>query len=153
LRPFDHGALWSFLCPIYDSLMDCFFCLMFHVMWNETWINGMFTKTKEFLYSNWIIIGTCSNEKKIEQVIGLSLSVALFRDISWVTKYNGSFKIACFSQCVDFWWAQFHFRLASSSNNSISHQPNHILINSFFLFLFFLMLFIFNFLKLDLIFP
>ena len=139
-----------------------FFGLMFHVMWNETWrishVNENERKSLLKLNNNWNVF----KWEKIEHVIGLSLSLSLSahfmsNQIKWI------FHIVCFitrrpasttrfSQCIDFWWAQFHFRLASSSNNTISHQPNHTH-QIFFSFSFLLnVVSFFNFLKLDLIF-
>ena len=77
--------------------------------------------------------------------------------ISWVTTYNGALKVFVFSrrpestkrssplqQCVDFWWAQFHFRLAFYQITR-SHTNPIKLIKSFFLFLFFLRVVFFQF--------
>jgi hypothetical protein len=68
-----------------------FFGLMFHVMWNEVWINGLVNENERVslskLNDNWNVF----KWEKIEQVIGLSLSFALFRYILWETKYNWSF--------------------------------------------------------------
>ena len=62
--------------------------------------------------------------------------------ISWETTFNWAFIVfvsshfdqwaqhvsfRLYKQCVDFWWAQLHLRLAFSSNNSISLLPQGLL--------------------------
>jgi len=127
--------LWLFykVLKCFMAVFGLFSCLMFHVMWNETWINGHVNENERRislskLNNNWNVFKW---NKKNKSLASLSL-FSLFRHILWVTKYNGFFKVFVSShvdqraQHVSHNASIFdeqsclYFRLASSSKNSIT---------------------------------